>query len=384
MSDAKPQSGNDAEAERLLRSLKRTQITIAFAYLYDSLMLFGYSAAGFVDVRVPLIVLALFIFLVGVVNWAHSSGWSARRKDPTLFLPQQLYAITVALGVAAAAPQIGFQPLATLFAISAFSFMAPNARSLSICWAAASVGTLAVIFLVGPRLAMPTGSLAGQALTGGVVIGLLARCVWIATFFRKLQQRLSEKNKALKAAINRIEVLANTDELTGLPNRRSITQRLEEHVALCGRTGLPLSVALLDIDHFKRINDAYGHMAGDRALRIFSEIASGAMRTTDQIGRYGGEEFLITLMATTLPGVEEPLVRLRERLAAHDWTAVDRHLHMTITIGVTEYRPGETVEELIRRADMALYLGKEAGRDRIVLDPTLAERAAARPSAAAA
>ncbi|WP_158814761.1 GGDEF domain-containing protein [Methylocapsa sp. S129] len=374
MSQVKLQSDNGAEAARLLRSLKRTQITIAFAYLYDSLMLFGYSAVGFVDVRVPLTVIALFALLVGAVHWAHSSGWSHRQKDPTLFLPQQLYAISVALGVALVAPQIGFQPFATLFAIGAFSFMAPNTRSLAICWAGASIGAVAVIFFVGPRLAMPTSSLAGQALTGGVVVGLLARCVWIATFFRKLQRRLGEKNKALKAAINRIEVLANRDELTGLPNRRSITKWLDEQIASCGRTSLALSVALVDIDHFKRINDAYGHLAGDRALQIFSEIASGAIRATDRIGRYGGEEFLVILTATTLHAAEASLERLRERLAGYDWTAIDPDLHVTITIGVTQYTPGEPVEELTRRADLALYLGKESGRDRIVLDPTLAAR----------
>jgi diguanylate cyclase len=138
---------------------------------------------------------------------------------------------------------------------------------------------------------MPTSTLAGQALTSAVVIGLLARCLWVAVFFRGLQDRLGEKNAALKAAIERIEVLANRDELTGLANRRSVTKWLGEQMAQCERTGLSLSVALLDIDHFKHINDTYGHLVGDRTLQLFANCVSQANRRTDRLGRYGGEEF---------------------------------------------------------------------------------------------
>ncbi|MBV9705287.1 MAG: GGDEF domain-containing protein, partial [Methylobacteriaceae bacterium] len=357
-------------AERLLSSLKRTQVTIACAYLYDSLLLFGFYAAGFVGLGVAVVVSALLTLLVLTVNWAHWSGWSSKRKDPTLFLPQQLYAIAVALGAAIAAPQIGFQPIATLIAISAFSFLAPNERSLLLCWAAAAVGTAAVIFIAGPRLAMPTSTLMGQGLTCAVVLGVLARCIWITVFFAKLRRRLSEKNKALEEAIGRIEALASRDDLTGLSNRRSITKWLEEEMALCARAGLPLSIALLDIDHFKRINDHYGHAAGDRTLQIFSECTLGAIRGTDRVGRYGGEEFLVVLVATGLQDAEVPLQRIRERLATCNWGPIDPDLHVTITIGATQFIPGESVEELVRRADLALYLGKEAGRDRVVLDRT--------------
>ncbi|HEY5330810.1 MAG TPA: hypothetical protein VIJ79_13060, partial [Acidobacteriaceae bacterium] len=189
--------------------MRRTQTGIGLAYGYDALMLFGFFAAGFVGVGVPVIFVALCVTQFGAVAWAQHSGWSRKHADPTLFLPQQLFAISIALGMTLLAPQIGFQPLATLFAISAFSFMAPNTRSLTICSGAAAAGAAAVIFLLGPRLAMPTSTLAGQALTGGVVIGLLARCIWIATFVRRLQLRLTEKNAALKAAIERIELMAN-------------------------------------------------------------------------------------------------------------------------------------------------------------------------------
>jgi diguanylate cyclase len=357
-----------ARPDKLLRSLRRTQIGIALSYLYDSLILFGFWAAGFVGLLVPITVFVVLAALVGAVNLAHSSGWSRTRSDPTLFLPQQGYAIAVALCVALVAPQIGFQPLATLFAICAFSFMAPNARLLILCWTLAAVGAVTVIFIVGSRLAMPTSSAAGQVLTAGVVIGLLARCIWIATFFQKLQRRLTEKNKLLMSAVQRIEVLANIDELTGLENRRAIMKSLVEQIALCDRTGLPMSIAILDIDHFKKINDVYGHLAGDRALQLFTERAAGTIRTTDKLGRYGGEEFLLVLVATGLRDAGDALTRIRARIAGWDWSTIDPSLRVTITIGATEYVKGDSAEDLIRRADAALYLGKASGRDRVVLD----------------
>ena len=170
------------------------------------------------------------------------------------------------------------------------------------------------------------------------------------------------------SAVQRIEVLANIDELTGLENRRAIMKSLVEQIALCDRTGLPMSIAILDIDHFKKINDVYGHLAGDRALQLFTERAAGTIRTTDKLGRYGGEEFLLVLVATGLRDAGDALTRIRARIAGWDWSAIDPSLRVTITIGATEYVKGDSVEDLIRRADAALYLGKASGRDRVVLD----------------
>jgi diguanylate cyclase (GGDEF)-like protein len=362
---------DDEQTERLLHSAKRTQIIIAMAYLYDCAILFGYWAAGFVDIRAPIFAFLFLALLVGAVRWAHVSRWSLTRPDPTLFLPHQLCSIVVALGVAVVAPQIGFQPFATLFAISAFSFMAPNPKSLIVCWIAVAIGAAAVIFAVGPQLAMPTSTLAGQALTSAVVAGLLARCIWIAMFVRKLRNRLAEKNESLAKAMARIETLANVDEVTGLANRRAIAEALRDQMALSRRAGLPLTLAYIDIDHFKTINDAFGHLAGDRALKLLAERVLGGIRDCDRVGRFGGEEFLLIMNATTLRDASTPLERVRALVAASDWSEVDPSIHLTITIGAAQYTTGESIEGLIRRADLALYLGKETGRNRVVLNPPI-------------
>jgi diguanylate cyclase (GGDEF)-like protein len=246
--------------------------------------------------------------------------------------------------------------------------MAPNQQTLIWSWIATAFATSAVIVVVGPELAIPTGTIAGRVLTCAVMLGVLARCIWVAVFIHKLQRRVREKNKALQAALQRIEVMANRDELTGLPNRRAILNALVEQIALATRAGLPLSIALIDIDHFKLVNDHYGHLAGDRALQIFSELASTTIRVSDRLGRYGGEEFLLVMPATQLEETEVPLERIRQRIAKWDWSAIDERLRLTLTIGVTEYAKGDSSGELVRRADVALYLGKETGRNRIVLD----------------
>jgi diguanylate cyclase len=371
-----------ARGDKLLASMKRTQVVITLAYLYDTFVLFGFSAAGYLEPAVPFAVFALFAASSAVVLWAHASRRSLQLRDPTLFLPQQIYAIAVALGVALLAPQIGFQPIATLFAISAFSFMAPSQRSVIVCWIAAALGAVAVIFIVGPRLAMPTETRAGQALTGAVVIGLLARCIWIAVSFRTLQRRISAKNEALRSALERIKTLASRDELTGLPNRRAISEWLAEQMTICRRTNAPLTVALLDLDHFKQINDTFGHLAGDRTLQLFANQALDSIRGSDRLGRYGGDEFLFVAVGTTLEGVNEPLQRIRKGCAGLDWSAIDPGLRLTITTGATQCAPEDSVESLMRRADLALYLGKEAGRDRVVLDPTPVEHPKPRAVAA--
>jgi diguanylate cyclase len=230
---------------------------------------------------------------------------------------------------------------------------------------------------------MPTSTLPGQASTGAFVIGLLARCIWIAMSFRTLQHRIKQKNEALRNAMERIEALASRDDLTGLPNRRSISDWLATQMAICSRTGSPLCVAFLDLDHFKQINDTYGHLAGDRTLQLFARRAVETVRATDRLGRYGGEEFLLVLLGTRLRDANETLERIRASIAGCDWSVIDPKLRVTITIGATEFLVDESVEELIGRADLALYLGKESGRDRVVLDGAPVDRLKLHSSVAA-
>jgi diguanylate cyclase len=337
------------------------------------LLLTGFCVAGYIAGWVPIVFGAAAVVMTGTIAYGLYSGWSRDHKDFALFLPQVLSSMVWAFCLILAAPQIALQPISTLFAISVFGFMAPSRNVFLFCWTVAFIGSAIVIVVAGPRIGMPTATLAGQLLTWGVV-GALARCMWVVNLVRNLLQSIRQKHAALNVALKRIEILASKDELTGLDNRRSLTQMLGEQIALHERTGLSLCVAMLDIDYFKRINDEFGHGVGDQVLRMFAELVTGVLRATDRLGRYGGEEFMVILPATTAQEAAGPMQRIRDAISDHDWSSVVPRV--TVTIGATEYRRGESLDELVKRADQALYRGKDAGRDRVVIDQTPLERKA--------
>jgi diguanylate cyclase (GGDEF)-like protein len=359
--------------ERFARA-KGIFLTIVGIYAYEILLLTGFCAAGYVAAWVPIAFGGLAAIVPGIVGYVLYSGWNRDQKDFGLFLPLVLFAIMWNFCLILSAPQIAFQPIAALVAVAVFGFLAPSRNIFLFCWTLELIGSAIVIVYVGPRIEIPTATLAGQILTWGVIAGVLARCIWLVSLVRNLLQRIREKHAALNAALKRIEILASKDELTGLDNRRSLTQMLGEQIALHERAGLSLCVAMLDIDYFKRINDEFGHGVGDQVLRIFAELVTGVLRATDRLGRYGGEEFMVILPATTAQEAAGPMQRIRDAISDHDWSSVVPRV--TVTIGVTEYRLGESLDELVKRADQALYRGKDAGRDRVVIDQTPLERKA--------
>ena len=177
-----------------------------------------------------------------------------------------------------------------------------------------------------------------------------------------MRQRLKEKQVALEEALVRIHELATRDELTGLPNRRFMMAQLQERA----RSGPPFHIGMVDLDHFKSINDTYGHAVGDDVLRAFGALAGNALRPSDLIGRWGGEEFLLVL-AETQEAPALGLARLRIRLGAAEMSAVEPQLRVAFSSGTTRYVEGEPIGQAIERADRALYQAKSNGRNQSVV-----------------
>jgi diguanylate cyclase (GGDEF)-like protein len=140
---------------------------------------------------------------------------------------------------------------------------------------------------------------------------------------------------------------------------------LEEEISRADRHHSPCSLALIDLDHFKRVNDAYGHPTGDEVLRTFAITSFANIRTIDRFGRYGGEEFLLVLPDTTEESGARMVDRLRAIIAELDWSAFSPGLQVTMSAGLATLRRGETSDNLLARADRALYASKARGRNRI-------------------
>ncbi|MBL0216474.1 MAG: diguanylate cyclase [Myxococcales bacterium] len=186
---------------------------------------------------------------------------------------------------------------------------------------------------------------------------------------RELEAKIHERTHELAEANTRLAQLAVTDGLTGLYNHRHFHERLTLEVERSQRSGLPLSLLMLDVDHFKQFNDTFGHPAGDEVLRQLARVLADTRRANDVVARYGGEEFAVILVDTPKFTAAKVAERVRERIYGHDFSeAAPRASKLSTSIGVATFPDdGADAEHLVRAADTALYAAKRAGRNRVVL-----------------
>lgn len=180
--------------------------------------------------------------------------------------------------------------------------------------------------------------------------------------------RLSQKNGELGEALEKVREMAIRDELTGLFNRRHIMDILSQQQALADSGDYHFSLCYLDLDHFKSINDTYGHGVGDEVLRRFARLVHDSLREADYTGRLGGEEFVLVLSQTAMAEAAYVCERLRASLEQASFHDLDAGLDVTVSVGVAEYRPGESIDDTLARADTCLYRAKESGRNRVITE----------------
>jgi diguanylate cyclase (GGDEF)-like protein len=215
-----------------------------------------------------------------------------------------------------------------------------------------SPGLLAL--LTSASLIAP-GVLLIQSTRGHVTDGV-AIAVGSAALFLLVVTRMAQLLRQVEAQAGRLRELAGVDDLTGLPNRRGWTGELSSTLERARRDGSGLTVAMIDLDHFKRFNDSFGHPAGDRLLKTAANAWRGQLRTVDQLARYGGEEFIVLFHDADLETASEALARLRSVTPSGQ----------TFSGGVACWDGMETSDELVARADRALYEAKNAGRDCVI------------------
>lgn len=296
------------------------------------------------------------------------SGWSERLSlsDPSLTLWQTAHGVVAMIGsYAITGPARGavLAILVLVLAYGMFGLTVRQGRLLALCTLLALTAVMAWKSQTDP-LRYPLRVEAMHLAFGMIVLaGITALSVRMGS----LRERLRRQKKELEASLEQIQLLATQDELTGLVNRRHMTQLLRAEQVRQQRTGLVMSVVLLDLDLFKRINDSFGHQAGDTVLRTFAHSVLPGLRTSDVLARWGGEEFLLMLPDTAPGEALQCVERMRAILAQVPFDEIDPGLRLSFSAGLAACHPGESIEEVIELADQALYRAKQAGRSRTIL-----------------
>ena len=297
------------------------------------------------------------------------SGLAARwRFDPTLGRTQLALGILFFLTTYALSGPAA--PATTIIVASHLVYAMFGMPSRQVWHLAA--GSLLVLGLVmlACHAAMPLRYPAGQQSVTWLYTTLVAVLIaQLASRVTQMQASLREQRRQLAQALVQVRQLAECDELTRLPNRRTTTETLAQAWQQAPEAGSVGCLALLDIDHFKRVNDQLGHAMGDRVLRCFANTCRAAVRDSDHLGRWGGEEFLLFMPNADAQVASHVLLRLRAAVALQAFGPGDVSLPVSFSAGVAVHDPQERIEACIERADQALYRAKAAGRDRAEFAP---------------
>jgi diguanylate cyclase (GGDEF)-like protein len=304
--------------------------------------------------------LAGMLLVIGVIR----SGANRTLADPAMTMPQMLYAILCAAWAYSIAGQAHHIVGIILAVILMFGMFGLTTRQ--IIWVGIYVLVLFGMVVVLMVQRDPAHYAAGSETVYFVMLCIMVTGVGLLTVrLHRMRDRLRRQKLELEAALAHIHRLATHDELTGLVNRRHMQELLESERLRIARTEQDWCVALLDLDHFKAVNDAHGHAVGDEVLRALSRHAHTLIRRTDVLARWGGEEFVLLLPNTPIAMATVSLERLREHFHATPVVVHEIRLSLSFSAGLTEHRRGETVAQTLERADKLCYQAKTLGRNRV-------------------
>ena len=353
------------------RRIRMSQwLTTALVYVGSALVLWFGMSRGWADGSHLLAWCGFVALGLGAVFVAMRTGWSERFADPALTAAQMVFGVvTVEWGYLIAGPvrNVALFPLLLIFTFGAFSLGWRRITWLTAFAIASLVGC--VLALHGARTGGDAWSLDDVDLRFDVtnvlmVMILLPALSLVAARLSSLRSRLSTQRAVLTELLAKVQQLATHDDLTGLANRRHMLERLAQEVARFQRQGRPFSIAIIDMDHFKQVNDAYGHAVGDEVLTGFAAAATSMLRGGDVMARWGGEEFLLLLPETRGEAAQASVLRLLGLVRALPQRSGQP---LSFSAGVTEYRAGEAMAETIARADRQMYVAKASGRNAVRL-----------------
>lgn len=329
----------------LLLSLQWYAVSVGMATEQDAMRISAYLASNGVG------------FYIAI-----RSGWSRRFADPAMTGYQMVFGMTVVAMAYFANPQFHGMLLTIVALVLVFGALTLTPRNCRLMGLFSLLG-LGLTILVG--IAARPAHFDPQQETVLYLFALITLpCIAeLAARLSKLRMQLREQKRSLREALEKIQWLAARDELTGLANRRHALELLAYEERRATRQSVSACIAMIDLDHFKGVNDTLGHAAGDDVLRTFAGHASAVLRGADVLARWGGEEFLLLMPDTSKDEAGQVIERFRalfSRPGQWDWKP---DLSVTFSVGLTLHRRGESMQVTIARADEALYQAKAQGRN---------------------
>lgn len=350
-----------------LQRMRLAQAGLAMVLMVTGVVAMHWFVAIGVAPAGPVRAWALFSLVgMGLAFWLVRSGWSRRLVDPSLTGPQMIYAIASgAWAYALVGPGRGgvFPILMVIMMFGMFQLPPRAVRNISIYAVAVFGAVMALMAWRQPLVYVPAVEF-GHFI---MVATMLPAASLLAGRLSRLRERHRAQKNRLAAALERIQELATRDELTGLINRRHMQELLQQEHRRSARSGQSFCVAMIDIDHFKAVNDRHGHAVGDEVLRAMARESQAAIRLSDVIGRWGGEEFVLLLSDTRVPSARSGVERMCGRVAGMSVLLAAGEVRITLSAGLAEHRAGETVAQTLDRADRALSEAKAQGRNRVVV-----------------
>lgn len=332
--------------------------------VFTALLIYG-AISGIFLFKPALVLAACCVMAAAGFFTVVRSGFNLSFAQPSLALPQALCAQSLIAFAYAVTGPVHAATLILLTTVMVFGMF--------------EMGTSSVWKLLSYTICLMGGTMAWCSYSNPAVYPAQLQLIYfvmmatvlpsissLSVQLRRMRERLRTQKVELEGALEHIRTAATHDELTGLPNRRHMLTLLSEHTERQSRGGQEFSIALADMDHFKNVNDTFGHRVGDAALVSFADQARIHLRATDTVGRWGGEEFLL-ILPESAPG--EPNIgieRLRGALAVTQVSQAAPHLRVAFSTGITRYLSGEEIDDVIERADQALYMAKAGGRNQTI------------------
>lgn len=358
----------DLERDQALR-LRRLAMSFASYLVTFSIVVYCWAQG-----MISLLVTAGFLVFASLINatfwWLIHTGRNLKFHDPSMTSAQMIVSLLPPIWVMAFLDAGQARAIFLLIAVvpMLFGILALTTRQFIVVgvWFFALYGLLH-LGLWAYRPEVLNGEL--EILQTVAFALVMAEITVIGGFISSLRGKLRQRNLELGEAMEQIRELVNVDALTGVYNRRRLFEVITEESNRYSRMPGSFSICLMDIDHFKEVNDSYGHQVGDTILQAVARSVTDGLRTIDCFGRYGGEEFLLVLPQTPLKGAHIKAERVREAIEGLTFPEIGNDFRITVSVGVAEYHREESTDDTLLRADQALYAAKHDGRNNVKLAP---------------